>query len=137
MRKLCGAMLIIGGLALLMLTAIAYASIDYWMPRIIDIPGSGKPYAIAALVCGAFSSIVSFYSAYTLFTRWNSRVFLLLLQVLCALFAFCAIISSILFIIKTDLFGLEGAVGVTIAVFLAIPLIYVIELVKNNLDTKA
>lgn len=132
-RRLAAITLIIGGLSIFMLTAIIYASVNYWLPRQLDIEDAGVPYAYAALLCGLTSSFASFYSAYLLFSTWDSRKFLSLVQILLGILSSSVVVSSILFIIKTNIFGLEGAVCVTIAIFISLPLILIIQLIKNDL----
>ena len=134
-RRLLAIMLTIGGLSIFMLTAIIYASINYWLPRWLDIEDAGAPYAYAALLCGLVSAFTSFYATYLLFSKWDSVKFLSIVQILLGTFSSSVIVSSIIFILKTDIFGLEGAVGVMMAIFVSIPLIFAIQLVKNDLHS--
>lgn len=133
MRRFSAAALLIGGLAIFALTAILFVSLNEWLSQELNIEGAGAPYAYTALLCGFASGIASFYTAYLLFFRWDSARFLSTIQILLGLFSFCAVGSSLIFIAKTNLFGFEGAVGVLIALFVFIPLIFIAQLVKGDL----
>lgn len=74
-----------------------------------------------------------FYAVYMLFSKWDSTKFVSLVQILLGLYSASVIVSCILFIMKTNLFGPPGAVGVHMALFISLPLIFVLQLVKKDL----
>lgn len=131
-RKLLAITLVIGNLSVLMVTAIIFVSVKEWLPTATHIEGAGLPFAYAALVCGLASACAVFYSAYMLFSKWDSTKFVSLVQILLGLYSASVVVSCVLFIIKTNLFGLPGAVGVVMAFFISLPLIFVLQLVKND-----
>lgn len=132
-RKILAITLVFGNLSVVMVAAGLYASVNAWLPEATHIEGAGLPFAYAALVCGLASACAVLYAVYMLFSKWDSTKFVSLVQILLGLYSASVIVSCILFIMKTNLFGPPGAVGVHMALFISLPLIFVLQLVKNDL----